>query len=73
MVRVLPGENLLLTFSLSNTGTPQGRYGTLYRGDPGTACDVRIRKFQRRTCRAADRRNQNFRMDGFFDTDCNNT
>ena len=35
MDRVLLGGSLQKTFSLFNTLSPQGRYGTIYRGDPG--------------------------------------
>ena len=47
MDRVLPKEKPPRNFSLFNAGIPQDRYGTVDRGDAGTAYDVRIRKFQK--------------------------
>ena len=37
-------QNLPRTLSVANTGIPQGHYGIIYRSDPGTVCDARIRK-----------------------------
>ena len=48
MDRVLPGKSLPKTDSLSNRGFPQGHYGTMVGSYPGTVCDVRIRKFQKK-------------------------
>ena len=40
MGRVLPGELLSRTLSLSKTGIPQGHYGFIYRSDPRTVRGV---------------------------------
>ena len=39
MDRVLPGESLPGTLSLSNKELPQGSHGIIYRRDPRTVCD----------------------------------
>ena len=52
---------------------PRGLYGTVYRGDPGTVCDVQIRKLQKGTSCAADCRNTESQPGLTFDTDCHNT
>ena len=63
-------QNLPRTLSVANAGIPQGHYGIIYRSDPGTVCDSRIRKLQNRTSSAADRRNTEAPTGRTPDIDC---
>ena len=45
MDRVLPGKNLPGSLSLYDKGIPQSSYGTIYRRDSKTFCDVWSRIF----------------------------
>ena len=63
-------KNLPRTLLVANTRIPQGHYGIIHRSDPGTVCDSRIRKLQKRTSSAADRRNTEAPTGRTPDIDC---
>ena len=72
MDRVLPGEHLPWTFSLTDTGIFQSSYKIVNGDDFRTFCDVRIREFQKGICWASGRRHTEPPPGWTFDIDCHN-
>ena len=66
MDRVLPGESLPGTLSLSNKEIPQGSHGVIYRRDPRTVCDLWAENFVKRPAVLLTERIQNLRLDGLL-------